>query len=190
MAQEGTIERTHRDGIPVEIARKRIRRINLRVGADGVVRLSIPARGATRVEGLAFLEAKWAWALKARREVLARARDAGAPPAAADLAALEALLRELNAVWAARLGEPDVAWRIRRVKSLWGSCRWRTRTLTYNAELAHAPRELVEYVVVHEFTHFAVPNHGPRFCALMDARLPGWKLLRRRLNRRAWVSAP
>jgi hypothetical protein len=56
--------------------------------------------------------------------------------------------------------------------------------VVYNAELVRAPRELIEYVVVHELTHLKVSNHGPRFRALMDERLPGWSVLRRRLNRR------
>ena len=89
-------------------------------------------------------------------------------------------------MWAARVGEDGVSWKIRRVKSLWGCCHWRDRYITYNAELAHAPRDLVEYVVAHEYTHFAVHNHGPKFRALMDERLPGWQTLRRRLNRREW----
>ena len=75
---------------------------------------------------------------------------------------------------------------MRRAKSLWGSCNWRKRLITYNSDLAHAPRELVEYVVAHEFAHFKVHNHGPGFYALMDARLPGWRTLRRRLNKREW----
>ena len=60
----------------------------------------------------------------------------------------------------------------------------RKRQTTYNAELARVPRELVEYVVVHELTHLQAANHGPRFYALMDKRLPGWKLRRRTLNKR------
>ena len=150
------------------------------------MRLSVPSRGATLAEGEAFLKAKWAWVLKARDEALSRPPAAHAPVTADALDALGARLRELNAAWADRLGEQGVAWRIRRVKSVWGCCHWRKRTITYSAELANAPREQVEYVVVHELTHFAVHDHGPRFCALMDARLPGWKALRRRLNKRDW----
>ena len=60
----------------------------------------------------------------------------------------------------------------------------RKRQITYNAELARVPRELVEYVVVHELTHLQAANHGPRFYALMDERLPVWKFLRRKLNKR------
>ena len=174
------------DGVPVEVVRKRIRRINIRVAADGTVCLSVPKWWATLRQGEEFLREKWRWVLKVRGEVLARPPVARAPVTDAELEALRTLLAELNATWASRVGEKDVSWKIRRVKSLWGCCHWRDRYITYNAELARAPRELVEYVVAHEYAHFAVHNHGPRFYALMDERLPGWQALRRRLNKRAW----
>lgn len=178
------------DGVSVEVVRVRARRINIRIRADGTVRLAIPRFWATLAQGEQFLWNKWTWVEKARGEILARPPIARAPLTGADLARLAETLRELNAAWAARLGESDVAWKIRRVKSLWGCCHWRRRYITYNAELAHAPRALVEYVVVHEYTHFAVHDHGPRFRALMDARLPDWRFLRRQLNRRAWNECP
>ena len=170
------------DGVPVEVVRKRIRRINIRIGRDGRVSLSVPTWWATLAQGEEFLRKKWSWVLKTRAGVLARPPETRVPPTELELAALSALLKELNDAWAARLGEANVTWRIRAVTSIWGCCHWRTRRITYNAELARKPRELVEYVVVHELTHFAVHGHGPRFYALMDARLPGWKELRRRLR--------
>ena len=156
-------------GVPVEVVRKRIRRINIRIAADGTVCLSVPKWWATLRQGEDFLREKWRWVLKARGEVLARAAVAR-PVTEGEMEALRTLLGELTATWAA----------------LWGCCHWRDRYITYNADLAHAPRDLVEYVVVHELTHFAVHDHGPRFYALMDERLPGWQTLRRRLNRREW----
>ena len=181
------VGRSEIDGVPVEVVLKRIRRINLRIAQNGVVRLSIPYFGATLAQGEAFLKAKWDWAIKARSEILAR--PAREPVADAERVALSSLLDELNASWAARLGERDLTWRIRKVKSLWGCCHWRKRYITYSEALARAPRELVEYVVVHELTHFAVHGHGPAFYALMDARLPGWKELRKRLNGRDGIWA-
>ena len=80
--------------------------------------------------------------------------------------------------------EDDVTWKIRRMKTLWGSCHFRNRYIVYSAELAHVPRPMVEYVVVHELTHLKAHNHGPQFYALMDERLPDWKTLRRKLNKR------
>ena len=174
------------EGVPVEVVRKRIRRINLRVAADGTVCLSVPMWWATLRQGEEFLREKWRWVKKTRAEVLARPPATRAPVTESEVEALRTLLGELNATWATRVREEGVSWKIRRVKSLWGCCHWRDRYITYNAELARAPRDLVEYVVAHEYTHFAVHNHGPKFHALMDERLPGWQTLRKRLNRREW----
>ena len=68
------------------------------------------------------------------------------------------------------------------MKTLWGSCNWRKRHVTYNLDLAREPRELVEYVVVHELTHLRVHDHGPSFRTLMDSRLPDWRIRRRGLR--------
>ena len=175
------------DGIPVEVIRKRIRRINLRITTEGVVRLSIPAYWATLREGEAFLRSKLDWVRRTRDEILARSRPARAAVSASELEALRSTLDGLNAMWATRLHETNVAWKLRKVKTFWGSCNWRRRLITYNHELARAPHELVEYVVVHELTHLQAHDHGPKFYALMDERLPGWQELRKRLNKRDWV---
>lgn len=67
------------DGIPVEVIRKRIRRINLRVSPDGFVRLSIPTYWATLHEGEEFLRSKLDWVRKTRDKVLARTPATRAP---------------------------------------------------------------------------------------------------------------
>ena len=172
------------DGIPVEVIRKRIRCINIRVKADGTVVLSIPKWWSTLRQGEAFLREKWKWITKARAEVLSRPAAMRTPVTDEEIESLRPVLGELTGLWSARLHESGVIWTIRRVKSIWGTCHIRKRQITYNAELARVPRELVEYVVVHELTHLQAANHGPRFYALMDERLPGWKLLRRKLNKR------
>lgn len=174
------------DGILVEVVRKRIRRINLRVTHEGVVRLSIPVYWATLRQGEEFLKSQWQWVLKKRAAQAARTPATREPLTEAELAALKALLSELNATWAAKLGEAPFTWTLRKMKTVWGSCHWAKRHIVYNVELARAPRELVEYVVVHELTHFKVHGHGPRFYAYMDAALPDWKTLRSRLNKREW----
>ena len=172
------------DGIPVVVTRKRIRRINLRVTPEGVVRLSVPVFWVTLHDGEAFLRSKLDWVRKTREKALAQPAPVRLEVGESEIAALRSLLGDLTASWSARLGEPAVAWRLRKVKTFWGCCNWRKRLITYNVELAHAPREQVEYVVVHELTHLQAHDHGPKFYALMDARLPGWQELRRALNRR------
>ena len=172
------------DGIEVDVVRKRVRRINVRVSADGVIHLSIPAWGCTIAEGEAFLRANWKWAVAARARALARRAAAPPPPTPEQVQSFAVRLGQIHADWCARLGEPGVTWKLRSMKTLWGACHFRKRHVTYSRELARVPEELAEYVVVHELTHLRVPNHGPAFYALMDVRLPGWRALRRALNRR------
>lgn len=101
---------------------------------------------------------------------------------AIEAAQLQSLLSELHETWADRLGEPATTWKTRRMKTRWGVCDYARRRITYSLMLAGTPRELVEYVVVHELTHLKTHGHGPEFQALMDARLPEWRTLRKRLN--------
>ena len=178
------------NGVPVDVERRRVRRVSIRVKPDGRVLLSVPKWGATLRDAEAFLLSKWKWVLKTRAEALAR--PPRAPATDAEVVALGRLLGELHGAWAARLGEGDIPWRIRRVKTVWGTCHIRTRRITYSADLARAPRACVEYVVVHELTHLRAANHGPLFKRLMDERLPGWRERRRELNAfaRAPVSTP
>ena len=69
------------------------------------------------------------------------------------------------------------------MKTLWGSCNSRRRTVRLNSELAQKPRECLEYIVVHEMAHAPERSHGPRFVALMDRHLPNWCTFKARLNR-------
>ena len=95
---------------------------------------------------------------------------------------LRTMLTNLVDKWTAQLGEPNVEWTIRMMRTEWGSCIARKRHLVFNLDLARVPVECIEYVVVHELTHLAVQNHGPAFKALMTQRLPNWKTIRRQLN--------
>ena len=170
------------DGVRVVVERKRVRRVNIRIGRDGVVALSLPKWGCSLAYAEDFLRSKWGWVDRTRAEMASRPPP---EPEATEMEALElkGLIAELHGLWTARLGESGVGWSMRRLRSIWGSCRIRRRHVVYSLGLARKARELVEYVVVHELTHLCVANHGPDFQRLMDARLPGWRMLRRRLNR-------
>lgn len=63
----------------------------------------------------------------------------------------------------------------------WGSCSLKTGTLALLRRLCVAPAAQ-EYVVVHEFCHFAHPNHGPGFWAAVAAVMPDYKARERLLK--------
>ena len=69
------------------------------------------------------------------------------------------------------------------MKTKWGSCNHRARTIRLNTELAKKPWECLEYIVVHEMAHVLEPTHNARFVALMDQLMPQWQFYRDRLNR-------
>jgi len=51
-----------------------------------------------------------------------------------------------------------------------------------NTELVKKPKDLLEYVVVHEIVHLLAPTHSERFVALMNAQYPVWRDARAELN--------
>ncbi len=87
------------------------------------------------------------------------------------------------AAWEPRLGVTVTCLYLRYMKTRWGTCNTRARSIRLNSELARKPRECLEYIVVHEMVHLLEPSHNPRFKELMDRFLPAWRELRRELNR-------
>jgi predicted metal-dependent hydrolase len=69
------------------------------------------------------------------------------------------------------------------MKTLWGSCNPRARTIRLNTELAKKPKGCLEYIVLHEMVHLLESTHNARFVALMDRYMPIWQSWRQRLNR-------
>ena len=97
--------------------------------------------------------------------------------------ALTQQLKTLISEWEKRLSVNVATVCIRRMKSRWGSCMASKRKLTFNLELAKKPLDCVEYVVVHELTHFFADDHGQYFQRRMFDALPNWKELREKLNK-------
>lgn len=68
--------------------------------------------------------------------------------------------------------------RFKDMTSRWGSCMPEKRILTFNTKLRFAPHECVEYVVLHEFTHFIEANHSPAFYSELEKVCPRHRELR------------
>jgi predicted metal-dependent hydrolase len=65
--------------------------------------------------------------------------------------------------------------RIRSMETRWGSCLAKKGIITLNKRLLEAPRNCIEYVVMHEFCHFIHPNHSKRFYSFLSMLMPDWK---------------
>ncbi|MES2090202.1 MAG: SprT family zinc-dependent metalloprotease [Pseudomonadota bacterium] len=95
---------------------------------------------------------------------------------------LHVLVKELMARWEPRLGVRVSGHYLQRMKTKWGSCNHAAGNIRLNTELVKKPKDLVEYVVVHEMLHLIEPTHGERFMALLDQHWPQWRDSRRELN--------
>ncbi|WP_241677001.1 YgjP-like metallopeptidase domain-containing protein [Bifidobacterium jacchi] len=102
-----------------------------------------------------------------------------AQAAAAINAALPALLER----WTPVIGRAPTHVTLRLMSSRWGSCTPRTGRIRLNLQLGLMEPRFLEYVLVHEMTHLWAAGHGIEFQRRMDAYLPGWRRLRRELNR-------
>ncbi|MST81854.1 M48 family metallopeptidase [Lachnospiraceae bacterium Oil+RF-744-WCA-WT-13] len=92
-------------------------------------------------------------------------------------------LRELPPRIAAYAGQMGVTYgrvTIRNQKTLWGSCSSKGN-LNFNCLLMLAPREVQDYVIVHELSHRKEMNHSPKFWEEVEKVLPDYK------RRRNWL---
>jgi len=102
---------------------------------------------------------------------------------------LHEFLPPLISKWEQKLGVKVSAYFLQKMKTKWGSCNYRSARIRLNTDLVAKPKELVEYVLVHEMAHLLVPNHGPQFVAILDKHLPFWRDSRRELNQFSLASS-
>lgn len=61
---------------------------------------------------------------------------------------------------------------VRPQKSVWATCNYRKRRLTFSAYLAEMPPSAIDGVIAHEYVHFFVHDHGKNFYKTLDALYP------------------
>jgi predicted metal-dependent hydrolase len=84
--------------------------------------------------------------------------------------------------WELKLKVKVAGYFLQRMKTKWGSCNHRARHIRLNTELVKKPKDLLEYVIVHEMTHLVEPTHSDRFMAILAEHYPTWREARAELN--------
>jgi predicted metal-dependent hydrolase len=95
---------------------------------------------------------------------------------------LHGAVPELIQRWEPKLGVEVAGYFLQRMKTKWGGCNHRARNIRLNTELVKKPKDLLEYVVVHEMLHLIAPTHSERFLTLMSQHYPAWREARTELN--------
>lgn len=84
--------------------------------------------------------------------------------------------------WESRLKVRVAAYFLQRMKTKWGGCNHRAGHIRLNTQLVTKPKDLLEYVIVHEMVHLIEPTHSERFFAILGEHYPTWQEARAELN--------
>ncbi|GAL97016.1 metal-dependent hydrolase [Acetobacter tropicalis NRIC 0312] len=73
------------------------------------------------------------------------------------------------------------ALKLQVMQTQWGNCS-PGGTITLNPHLVKAPRDCIDYVILHELCHLKEHNHGPAFWSLLERVMPDWERHKTRLD--------
>lgn len=76
---------------------------------------------------------------------------------------------------------------LRKMKSRWGSCNYNTGKIILNKMLVCLPLELINYVIIHEFTHLIYPNHSLEYYNYLKKIIPNYKNIEKKLKKYAFL---
>lgn len=77
---------------------------------------------------------------------------------------------------------PKFRLRVRKMKTRWGVCNKGSMTVTLNTLLIHKRVDLIDYVIVHELSHFDHMDHSALFWASVERHYPNYKSARKELR--------
>ncbi len=163
---------------------KRVRNLNLRIGRDGSLVLSVPVgTSLQRADRMVEEHARWiASHLAAREAVIPLSQLPPLPPREECRRVLqEAVDRVYPLVCVLGVARPEL--KLRAMKSQWGNCHWGQGYITLNTALARCPVWMQDYVALHELVHFLYHDHGAGFYGAMTALMPDWKERRKNTSR-------
>lgn len=83
--------------------------------------------------------------------------------------------------WFTEQGYARPVLRVKKMRTRWGSLSARGY-INLNMALMHYPQTVQDYVVMHELCHLVFAHHGAEFHALMDARMPDWRVRKQVLD--------
>jgi predicted metal-dependent hydrolase len=96
---------------------------------------------------------------------------------------IKALVPSYIAAFEKKMNLSISEFRIRKMKTKWGTCNPKAKRIWLNLELAKKPIECLEYIIAHEMVHILERHHNERFTDYMDKYLPQWRQHKAELGR-------
>ncbi|MBE6689515.1 MAG: M48 family metallopeptidase [Ruminococcaceae bacterium] len=160
-------------GITYILYRKNIKNMYIRISRDGEVRVSANRRiSLGRIEDFILQNAKKVTAQLARLSCVTPEKDI-------DEEKCRMLFEEISMkfypLFSRYTGGKPPEIKLKSLRAAWGICHTRDNYISLNKRLYLKPIEAVEYVILHEYTHFVHPNHQKEFYAHIKSIMPDYK---------------
>ena len=84
--------------------------------------------------------------------------------------------------WERKLNVKVSKYFLQKMKTRWGSCNKAAGNVRFNTELVKKPKDLVEYIVIHEMAHLLEAKHNSKFIEILNVHYPSWRDARSELN--------
>jgi predicted metal-dependent hydrolase len=84
--------------------------------------------------------------------------------------------------WERKLNVKVSKYFLQKMKTRWGSCNKAAGNVRFNTELVKKPKDLVEYIVIHEMAHLLEAKHNSKFIKILNVHYPSWRDARSELN--------
>ena len=160
---------------------KRLKNINLRIKSDGTIHVSANKLVHQKVID-DFLVSKADFILRALDKYKNKQKIQKQYFSENEIRYIITALCQKSYPYFQKLGIKYPQIKFRKMVSRWGSCHSAKGILTFNTNLMYADLECIEYVVLHEFTHFLQANHSGKFYEELSKVCPDWKKRRKRLK--------
>lgn len=96
---------------------------------------------------------------------------------------IKKLIPEILKKWEKIIDVSATWWRVKKMKTKWGSCNRGKKRIWINLELSKKPIICLEYIIVHELVHLLERHHNDDFLRYMDSFMPQWRSYKDELNR-------
>lgn len=161
--------------ITYELSLKNVKNINLRISREGKINVSAPVYADFSYID-SFVLSKSSWIENALKNIRPQA-DTSAFTDEECIAFFRGISDRIVPLFGGRVPD-DTEIKVRELKSCWGICHPQKNYITFNRTLMMKPLPAVEYVVLHEYTHFLVHGHGKRFYGILKELMPDYKYRR------------
>jgi len=95
---------------------------------------------------------------------------------------LKTRIQPLLKKWETQMNLHCSEWKIKKMKTKWGSCNEEAKRLWFNLELMKVDDSCLEYVIVHELAHLKHKQHNKHFFNTLTKFIPDWEHRKNILN--------